>query len=194
MLLLKSLKSLMESHSDPPLSPPPSIPPDQENQNSPIVTPKVSTVGPYILQRILGEGTTGKVKLAYHKDTGEQVAIKIISKSSFDQKPNLQMKVRREIALMRVINHPNILNFIDVYESQRHLCIILEYAQNGELFDFLVARRFLPVDMAMDFFRQIVLALEYLHFHQICHRDLKPENILLNKFNRIKIADFGFAR
>lgn len=184
----------MDNQPATPSSVPSTESPDLDDSNISIENQKVSTIGPYIIQKILGEGTTGKVKLAYHKDTGEQVAIKIISKSSFDQKPNLQMKVRREIALMRVINHPNILNFIDVYESQRHLCIILEYAQNGELFDFLVARRFLPVDMAMNFFRQIVLAIEYLHFHQICHRDLKPENILLNKFNRIKIADFGFAR
>ncbi|OHT06536.1 CAMK family protein kinase [Tritrichomonas foetus] len=155
---------------------------------------KPQTLGPYIVQRVLGEGTTGKVKLAYHKETGEQVAIKIISKSSFEQKPNLQMKVQREIALMRVVDHPNILNLIDVLESHRHLCMVLEYAQNGELFDFLVLRRFLPIEMAMDFFRQIVLAIEYLHFHGICHRDLKPENILLDANNRIKIADFGFAR
>lgn len=155
---------------------------------------KPQALGPYVIQRILGEGTTGKVKLAYHRETGQQVAIKIISKSAFDHKPNLQTKVQREIALMRVIDHPNVLKLIDVLESSRHLCIVLEYAQNGELFDFLVERHYLPVEMAMDFFRQIVLAIEYLHYHGICHRDLKPENILLDSHHRIKIADFGFAR
>lgn len=155
---------------------------------------KNHSFGPYILQNVLGTGTTGKVKLAYHKETGQQVAIKIISKSAFDEKPNLQLKVRREIALMRAVKHPNILRLIDVLESQRHLCMVLEYAKNGELFDFLVSRRCLPEDLAIDIFRQIILAIEYLHFHGICHRDLKPENILLDQFNKIKIADFGFAR
>lgn len=155
---------------------------------------KQQSVGPYVITRLLGEGTTGKVKLAYHKDTGEQVAIKVISKASFQQNPNLHRKVHREISLMKLVNHPNILRLIDVLESSRNLYIVLEYAQKGELFDFLVARRCLPEDQAMEFFRQIVLASEYLHSHGICHRDLKPENILLDSNNRVKVADFGFAR
>jgi len=151
-------------------------------------------IGSYILVRTLGEGTTGKVKLAYHKETKENVAIKIISKSSFEKKANLEMKVQREIALMRLTNHPNIMKLLDVFDSSRHLYMVLEYAQEGELFDYLVSRKCLPEDEAMDFFRQIILAIEYLHEHGICHRDLKPENILLDSSNRIKIADFGFAR
>jgi BR serine/threonine kinase len=143
---------------------------------------------------MLGTGTTGKVKLARHKDTNQLVAIKIIAKSAFAQKPNLQMKVRREIALMRVVNHPNILRLIDVLESPGHLHIVLEYSERGELFDYLIARRYLPEYLALEFFRQITVGLEYLHSHGICHRDLKPENILLDSNNRIKIADFGFAR
>ena len=155
---------------------------------------KQQVVGPYIVQRVIGGGTTGKVKLGYHKETGDQVAIKIISKSAFDEKPNLQVKVRREIALMKVVKHPNILSLVDVFESSRHLYIVVEYAQRGELFDFIVERGNLVEDVAIDFFRQIVLAIEYLHSHGICHRDLKPENILLDRNNRIKVADFGFAR
>lgn len=153
-----------------------------------------SEIGDYILSHTLGEGTTGKVKLAYHKETGQQVAIKIIPKISFDQRPDLQLKVQREIAIMRLVDHPNILKLIDVLESGRHLYIILEYAEQGELFDYLVSNRFLAEDVAIEFFRQIVIALEYLHKRGICHRDLKPENILLDSCARIKIADFGFAR
>lgn len=155
---------------------------------------KQGTIGPYIVTRVLGEGTTGKVKLVQHKDTGQQFAIKVISKSAFEQNKSLQTKVQREIALMRIVSHPNILRLIDVLESQRHLYIILEYAQNGELFDYLIENKSLPEDIAIDLFRQMVLAIEYLHIHGICHRDLKPENILLDSNNRVKIADFGFAR
>ena len=151
-------------------------------------------VGDYILGQLLGEGTTGKVKLAIHKETGEQVAIKIIKKSMFDVKPDLQRKIRREIALMRLLDHPHIMKLKGVFESQRHLYIILEFEKHGELFDYLVARRKLPPTVALDFFRQLIYGLEYLHTHGICHRDLKPENILLDEYDHIKIADFGFAR
>jgi BR serine/threonine kinase len=156
--------------------------------------PDLETVGPYRLQKIIGSGTTGTVRLATHSQTGAAVALKIISKSSFEQKPDLQVRVRREIALMQIVNHPNILRLLDVYESPNHLHMVLEYAEHGELFDFLVARRSLSERVALDFFRQITLGLEYLHSHGICHRDLKPENILLDRTNRVKIADFGFAR
>ncbi|OHT08413.1 CAMK family protein kinase [Tritrichomonas foetus] len=151
-------------------------------------------VGDYILGRTLGSGTTGKVKVAERKDTGEQVAIKIIKKSQFELKPDLQRKIRREIALMRLMDHPNLLQLKEVCESNRHLYIVLEFAAHGELFDYLVARRRLSEEVALNFFRQIIYGLEYLHVHAICHRDLKPENILLDEFDNIKIADFGFAR
>ena len=151
-------------------------------------------VGDYILGQLLGEGTTGKVKLAVHKETGEEVAVKIIKKSMFEVKPDLERKIRREIALMRLLDHPHIMKLIGVCESPRHLYIILEYEKHGELFDYLVSRRRLSPEVALNFFRQMIYGLEYLHSHGICHRDLKPENILLDEFDHIKIADFGFAR
>ena len=151
-------------------------------------------IGDYILGRTLGTGTTGKVKLATKKGTNQQYAIKIIKKSMFDAKPQLQTKIRREVALMRLLSHPHLLKLEEFAESPRHLYIVLEYAQNGELFDFLIKRRSLPLDLGMHFFHEMVYALEYLHEHAICHRDLKPENILLDQYNHIKIADFGFAR
>lgn len=151
-------------------------------------------VGDYILGRTLGSGTTSKVKVAERKDNGEQVAIKIIKKGQFESKPDMKRKIKREIALMRLMDHPNILHLKEVCESNKHLYIVLEYASHGELFDYLVARKFLKEPDALHFFRQIIYGLEYLHQHSICHRDLKPENILLDEYNNIKIADFGFAR
>ena len=151
-------------------------------------------VGEYILGRTLGSGTTGKVKIAVHKETGQQVAIKIIKKSQFEVKPDLQRKIRREVALMRLLDHPHLMKLYDVYESPRHLYMVLEFCEHGELFDYLVSHRRLEPAQAIAFFREIVYGLEYLHAHAICHRDLKPENILLDEFDHVKIADFGFAR
>ncbi|OHT13108.1 CAMK family protein kinase [Tritrichomonas foetus] len=151
-------------------------------------------IGPYLLIKTLGVGTTGKVKLAVNQETKQEVAIKIIAKTTFQQRPNLHIKIQREIALMRLVDHPHLLKLVDVLESPRHLYIVLEYASRGELFDFLVEHRCLKEDVALKFFRQIIYGLEYLHSLGICHRDLKPENILLDDQCNIKIADFGFAR
>lgn len=153
-----------------------------------------SPVGDYNLLYTLGSGSTGKVKLAQHIVTGNNVAIKIIKKSLFEKNPDLQRKVQREIALMRLFDHPHLLKLIEVCESTHHYYIIMEYAPNGELFDFLVQNRTIETENAMQFFRQIIYGLEFLHSHAICHRDLKPENILLDENKDIKIADFGFAR
>ena len=151
-------------------------------------------VGDYVITGQLGIGTTGKVQLAEHTVTKQKVAIKVINKNKFLQKSELEAKIRREIALMRLFDHPHILKLVEVCESQRRLYIVLEYAANGELFDYLIRKRSLAVEEAMSFFRQIVYGLDFLHRHAICHRDLKPENILLDEYDRIKIADFGFAR
>ena len=155
---------------------------------------QTQTIGNYILGQTLGSGTTGKVKLAEKIDDHSKVAIKIIKKSFFDSSPDVQRKIRREIALMRFLDHPHLLKLEEVCESPRHLYIVLEYAANGELFDFLVSRRSISSERALRFFRQIVYGLDYLHAHGFCHRDLKPENIMLDAANEIKIGDFGFAR
>ena len=151
-------------------------------------------IGPYVLVRNLGSGSTSKIKLAIHQETKMPVAIKIIKKESFQENPQLQPKIQREIALMRLFDHPHILKLLDILESPRHLYIGLEYASRGELFDYVVTNNHLDEKQAMNFFRQIVYGLEYLHSLGICHRDLKPENILLDEKLNIKIADFGFAR
>ena len=151
-------------------------------------------IGSYRLVRTIGQGASGKVKLAVVDSTNEYVAIKMIKKSAFESKPTLQIKIQREIALMRLVDHPHLLKLVDILESPRHLYIVTEYASTGELFDYLVQKRCLVEEEAMNFFRQIIFGLEYLHSLGICHRDLKPENILLDENLNIKIADFGFAR
>ena len=151
-------------------------------------------VGDYILLSTLGEGSTGKVKLAEHKETGKKVAIKIIKKSDLEDSPGVEVKLHREIALMKVFDSPHLLRLVDVYETAGHILIILEYAEHGELFDYLTSRGSLSVEDAMRIFRQIIYGLEFLHNHAICHRDLKLENILLDQNDMVKIADFGLAR
>ena len=151
-------------------------------------------IGNYILLETIGSGSYGKVKIGEDKIMGTKVAIKIIKKSLIEAKKDVSIKIKREIGLMRLFNHPHLLKLIDVLESSRHLYIILEYAAHGELFDFLQDQTSLSVESAIRLFRQIIYGLEFLHSHSICHRDIKPENILLDSHDNIKIADFGFSR
>lgn len=151
-------------------------------------------IGEYVVDRVIGSGSTGKVKLAHSTRTMETVAIKVIKKSKFESKPEIKEKIQREIAIMRVFKHSRLLKLIEICESANHIYLVLEYAENGELFDYIVKKKALSEYEAMRFFRQIIYGLDYLHTHSVCHRDLKPENILLDSSNNIKIADFGLAR
>jgi BR serine/threonine kinase len=153
-----------------------------------------SQVGDFVFIDTLGTGSLGKVKLAEHKHTGRKAAIKIIKKALLQSQPNLAVKIQRDISLMRLLDNPHLLRLIEFSESAHHLYIILEYAEHGQLFDYLSRSAPLPVDQAMFFFRQIIYGLEFLHHHGICHRDLKLENILLDQNETIKIGDFGYAR
>jgi len=149
----------------------------------------------------LGVGSTGRVKLGTHIETGFKVAIKIIAKASLLEKYskdpvkqlNMNQKLEREITLMKLIQHPNIMQLYDVYETDRDLYLILEHIEGGELFDYLVKRGRLSEPEALGFFQQIIYGVDFCHRNHICHRDLKPENLLLDKNLNIKIADFGMA-
>ena len=151
-------------------------------------------IGDYTIGRTIGLGSQAKVKLGKHKITNQKVAIKIIKKKNLESAPDKKIKLQREISLMRIFDHPHLLKLIDVYETETHIYLILEYAKNGELFDYILERGYLTLPSALNFFRQIIYGLDFLHLNHICHRDIKPENILLDSKYRIKIADFGFAR
>ncbi|XP_071038946.1 serine/threonine-protein kinase BRSK2 isoform X2 [Parasteatoda tepidariorum] len=148
-------------------------------------------VGPYRIEKTLGKGQTGLVKLGVHCVTGKKVAVKIINREKLSE--SVLLKVEREIAIMKLIEHPHVLALYDVYENKKYLYLILEHVSGGELFDYLVKKGRLTPKEARKFFRQIISALDFCHSHCICHRDLKPENLLLDEKNNIRIADFGMA-
>eukprot|EP00177_Eucheuma_denticulatum_P005797 GFKZ01010582.1.p1 GENE.GFKZ01010582.1~~GFKZ01010582.1.p1 ORF type:complete len:538 (-),score=94.25 GFKZ01010582.1:516-2066(-) len=158
-----------------------------------VTTDQGPRVGPYIFGKTLGTGSTGKVKLAKNLETDEIVAIKIVRKDYLDNKPSLKKKMRREISVLKVLSHPNLMSLIDVFEIETHLFLVMEFVDGLELFEYLVRRGALPLSEALGFFQQIICGLEYCHNRLICHRDLKPENLLLDRNYNIKIADFGMT-
>ncbi|XP_012521058.1 PREDICTED: serine/threonine-protein kinase MARK2 isoform X9 [Propithecus coquereli] len=148
-------------------------------------------IGNYRLLKTIGKGNFAKVKLARHILTGKEVAVKIIDKTQLNSS-SLQ-KLFREVRIMKVLNHPNIVKLFEVIETEKTLYLVMEYASGGEVFDYLVAHGRMKEKEARAKFRQIVSAVQYCHQKFIVHRDLKAENLLLDADMNIKIADFGFS-
>nr|BAF98999.1 partitioning defective 1 [Hemicentrotus pulcherrimus] len=148
-------------------------------------------VGKYRLIKTIGKGNFAKVKLAKHIPTGKEVAIKIIDKTQLN--PSSLQKVYREVKIMKLLDHPNIVKLFEVMETDKTLYLAMEYASGGEVFDYLVAHGRMKEKEARAKFRQIVSAVQYCHQKRVVHRDLKAENLLLDKDLNIKIADFGFS-
>lgn len=151
-----------------------------------------SRVGPYIVTSTLGQGTFGKVKLAQHQETGTEYAIKILDKS--DIKANeLTVNVRREIAIMKALNHTNIVNLREVLSSKTKLYIVMDLVRGGELFEQIERKGELDEKLARKYFQQLIDGIDYCHRRGVCHRDLKPENLLVDENGTLKITDFGVS-
>uniref|UniRef100_A0A3B3BE78 non-specific serine/threonine protein kinase n=1 Tax=Oryzias melastigma TaxID=30732 RepID=A0A3B3BE78_ORYME len=138
-------------------------------------------IGNYRLLKTIGKGNFAKVKLARHVLTGREV--NAIS----------SLRLFREVRIMKILNHPNIVKLFEVIETEKTLYLVMEYASGGEVFDYLVAHGRMKEKEARSKFRQIVSAVQYCHQRRIVHRDLKAENLLLDADMNIKIADFGFS-
>jgi serine/threonine protein kinase len=143
------------------------------------------------LESTLGSGSNAQVKLAVHKDTGSKVAIKIIDKAHLEAKDS-RNSLEKEIGIMKLLDHPNIVHLYDVYETREHLFLVLEYV-TGDLYELVSKRGRLSERDAEKIFKQLVIAVDFCHKQKICHRDLKPENILIDEHMTVKLADFGMS-
>ncbi|XP_066955268.1 MAP/microtubule affinity-regulating kinase 3-like isoform X8 [Macrobrachium rosenbergii] len=152
---------------------------------------RTEEIGKYRLLKTIGKGNFAKVKLAKHVPTGKEVAIKIIDKTQLN--PGSLQKLFREVRIMKILDHPNIVKLFQVIETEKTLYLVMEYASGGEVFDYLVFHGRMKEKEARAKFRQIVSAVQYCHQKKIIHRDLKAENLLLDSEMVIKIADFGFS-
>eukprot|EP00732_Lithocolla_globosa_P003556 Lithocolla_globosa_v1_NODE_2903_length_1830_cov_9.584225.p1 type:complete len:595 gc:universal NODE_2903_length_1830_cov_9.584225:31-1815(+) len=149
-------------------------------------------VGNYMVEKTIGQGTYGKVKLGYQLQNREKVAIKVIEKASIENERQVK-RIQKEIRFLKLLSHPSIVKVYDVLETEKEIFIVMEYASGGELFDYIVANKRVKEKEARSFFRQIISAVDYCHQNSVIHRDLKPENLLLDDQKRMKIIDFGFS-
>ncbi|KAM0953961.1 putative protein kinase CAMK-CAMKL-CHK1 family [Dioscorea sansibarensis] len=149
-------------------------------------------VGKYELGRTIGEGTFAKVRFARNSETGDPVAIKILDKEKI-LKHKLVEQIKREIATMKLIRHPNVVRLYEVMGSKTKIFIVLEFVTGGELFDKIVNHGRMREEEARRYFHQLINAVDYCHSRGVYHRDLKPENLLLDAYGNLKISDFGLS-
>ncbi|RZC53809.1 hypothetical protein C5167_012652 [Papaver somniferum] len=149
-------------------------------------------LGKYELGRTIGEGTFAKVKFAKNTETGENVAIKVLSKTTI-LKHKMVDQIKREISIMKIVRHPNIVRLHEVLSSRTKIFIILEFVTGGELFDRIVHQGRISESESRQYFQQLIDAVDYCHRKGVYHRDLKPENLLLDCHGKLKVSDFGLS-
>lgn len=139
----------------------------------------------------LGSGNFGTVRLMKNRKTGELVAVKFLELGS-----KIDKNVEREILNHRTLCHTNIVGFRELFVTPENLCIVMEYASGGELFDRIVKAGRFGEDDARYFFQQLIHGVDFCHQSGVCHRDLKLENSLLDGSPKplLKICDFGYSK
>ena len=152
-----------------------------------------TTLEYYQFIKLIGKGAFGAVTLAIHKLTGKHVAIKSIEKDCLKDEFS-RKKVIREITILKKIRHSNIIRLLEVFQSEKHVLIVMEYADKGDLLHYIKSKKKIPEEEAKLIFKQIVYGLAHLHSRNVLHRDIKPDNILLDSEGGIKICDFGVSK
>lgn len=146
----------------------------------------------FIIMRTLGKGSFGKVKLALHTPSGEKIAIKILEKEMIRKDEDL-MRIRREIKILSQARHPNIIQLYEVIETSKYFFFLMEFAEQGELAEYIESRNKLSEEESAKFFIQLISAVQYLHKLGCAHRDVKPSNILVDWKGDLKLIDFGLG-
>lgn len=161
------------------------------------VVPGGNITDDYILLELLGEGAFSNVFLAESKqDKGGLAAVKVINKAELCKDEDKMFLVDKEIEIMAQLDHQNIVKLYEVYVNSEEVCLVMELAKGGEVFDKLLEYGSLSEPEAARLLAQVLEAVGYLHAQGIVHRDLKPENLLYydNKSNsKVMVTDFGLS-
>ncbi|XP_057753164.1 CBL-interacting serine/threonine-protein kinase 1-like [Arachis stenosperma] len=149
-------------------------------------------LGKYELGRTLGEGNFGKVKFARDTHSGHPFAVKILDKNKITTL-NVSDQIKREIATLKLLKHPNVVRLFEVLASKTKIYMVLEYVTGGELFDKIASKGKLSETEGRKLFQQLIDGVSYSHNKGVFHRDLKLENVLVDDKGNIKITDFGLS-
>ena len=150
-------------------------------------------IGEYTLQQKVGAGSFAEIYTAVHKKTNKTVAVKIITKSKFNE-PKHFTRFNREVSFMKQIDHPLIAQLFQVIEDEKNSYLIMEFCEGDNLLQYINTDGKLEENLARQYFIQLVSVVEYLHSEKnIIHRDLKAENVLLDRNYNIRLIDFGLS-
>lgn len=144
----------------------------------------------YIYCRPIGQGGFSSVHQIKSKKYGRDFCVKESLDETNDQTVDLQ---NAEISTLMDLDHPNIISMYDYFRESRHLFIVLEFCKNGSLEDKISKEGPLRPPLLFNYWRQILIALQFCHDHNIAHRDIKPGNVLIDQYERPKLADFGLS-
>ncbi|MCQ2816940.1 MAG: protein kinase [archaeon] len=148
----------------------------------------------YKYGRLLGKGAFGKVNLALHVLTGRLVAIKSINKKKIKSERQ-KAKINLETSIMKKLSKSSyVVRVLENYETQKHICIVMEYICAGDLLSYIKKRSKINEQLAKYIFKQIMVGLYHIHANHIVHLDIKLDNILIDLDNKVKICDFGVSK
>ena len=169
--------------------PPPKMPSRASlDRNIKSVT-RISSQNPesvYRFVRKLGQGASGTVYEAVHRETGDRVALKMAPIEELAELTN-------EMGLQQLTEHPNVVHFKEAFATKREVCIVLELMSGGSLTDCLGVHVDWPEPLIAYVCRETLSALAFMHTNHRLHRDIKSDNILVEPDGRVKVTDFGFA-
>jgi serine/threonine-protein kinase len=150
-------------------------------------------MGPFEIGEQLGVGGMGIVYMATYRETGQKVALKILSPALCADK-KLISRFEREIEILKRLDHPNIVRYFGGGRTGTQRYYAMEYMDGGSLDTVLERKGSLSWEQTIKIGLQLSAALEHAHHHQIVHRDLKPANLFISKKGRLRLGDFGIAK
>lgn len=153
--------------------------------------PLPKQIGPYKIEGLLNKGGMSLLYLAIHPDIPHPVAVKVLRPAYFKNK-EIAALFLKEASIIKMVNHPNIVQLYDSGEWDKGLYIAMEFVQGVSLRQFILQKSLQP-KRALEIILQVAYALHHLHEKGVIHRDLKPENIIITETGQIKLIDFGIA-
>ncbi len=165
-----------------------------KNSRGGIVPSSTAVMDMYMVGKVVGVGSYGKVRAAWHRLTGSKVAIKTYDKSKLKD-PAHWKRVHSEIKIMEAVSHPRIARMYEAVETPKRMHLIMECLDGGNLCSYVKQKKRLSEDESKKIFFQILQAIEHLHVQGVSHRDVKLENVLFsyNDVKDVKLIDFGFS-